>query len=463
MARILTVTAGLPSVLYASVELARRLAAAGHEVTHASLPPARGLVEHHGLGFLPLEPSRYEEFLAADARVSALHRLRDLRRRRYRAKDATAVGGFPAAVRDVRPDLILINGEMHEHIVAVSATGVPMALLNSFVSIWRRGGLPPPHHLVQPGRGWKGTRLAISSMWLALRLRKLRIATSQRVRRIGCDRLSVLRLLAREAGFDLRRETDDSQWLIPFTYRCFPVLSLHAWEFEFPHQPPDGVQYVGPMVLEARIDRALTEPDRTRLEALLERRRARGERRLVYAGFGSASSTEPTFLRRLCGVVAERPHWDLLISLGDRISPADLGRLPERAHAFSWVPQLTVLSHADVMVTHGGISTVDECVLSGVPMLIYCGFETDMGGTTARAVHHGLGIAGDRRRDHTPVIRDHLDRLLHEASFQTNLRHLQRLYAAYAENRVAERAVETLLARGTRERRLDRSTPPGAS
>ena len=51
---------------------ARRLAAAGHRVTHASLPPARGLVEHHGLEFLPLEPSRYEEFLATDAGVSTL-------------------------------------------------------------------------------------------------------------------------------------------------------------------------------------------------------------------------------------------------------------------------------------------------------------------------------------------------------------------------------------------------------
>jgi UDP:flavonoid glycosyltransferase YjiC (YdhE family) len=97
------------------------------------------------------------------------------------------------------------------------------------------------------------------------------------------------------------------------------------------------------------------------------------------------------------------------------------------------------------MVTHGGISTIDECVVSGVPMLVYCGFETDMGGTTARVVHHGIGIAGNRRRDNTTVIRQHIDRLLDEPHFATNLGRLRHRYAAYVENRVAEQVVESLL------------------
>ena len=356
-----------------------------------------------------------------------------------------AVDGFARAVRDVEPDLVLINGEMHEHIIAASAAGIPMALLNSFVSIWRQPGLPPPHCLVRPGVGWKGTRVGIALLWLALRVRKWLKARSHGIRRIGCDRLSILRLLARDAGFDLRCETDDSQWLIPFTYPQLPLLSLHALEFEFPHRPPDRVHYVGPMVLESRIDRPMPPKDREQLDAIFEQRRTQRERNLIYAGFGSAFSTDLAFLHRLFGVVADRPHWDLVISLSDRVPPAALGGLPERVYAFSWVPQTSVLSYADVVVTHGGVSTVDECVLSGVPMLVYCGFETDMGGTTARVVHHGIGIAGDRRRDDTQVIRGHIDRLLGERHFEVNLSRLRQQYAAYAENHVAEQVVESLL------------------
>jgi len=270
---------------------------------------------------------------------------------------------------------------------------------------------------------------------------------------MGCDRLSVWRLLAREVDFDFRGGIDDSQWLIPFTYRRLPVLSLHALEFEFAHRPPQRVRYVGPMVLESRIDRPMTEEGRRTLDAIFERRRrAEGGRKLIYAAFGSAFSTDPDFLQRLVGVVVERPEWDLVMSLSGRLAPADLGPLPGRVHAFSWLPQLSVLKHADVAVTHGGISSVDECVLNEVPMLVYCGLETDMAGTTARLVHHGIGIAGDRPRDTTPVIREHIDRLLREPGFGDNLGRLRRQYLAYADDRVAERAVASLLERETHDR-----------
>jgi UDP:flavonoid glycosyltransferase YjiC (YdhE family) len=67
MASILIVTRGLPSVVYQSVELARRLAAAGHRLTFAGDAGARPLVEHHGLAFLGLDPDRFEQFLEDDA------------------------------------------------------------------------------------------------------------------------------------------------------------------------------------------------------------------------------------------------------------------------------------------------------------------------------------------------------------------------------------------------------------
>jgi UDP:flavonoid glycosyltransferase YjiC (YdhE family) len=444
--RILVVTAGLSGLLYSSVELARRLATAGHRVIYAAPAAARALVEQHGLEFVALPPSRYDRFLEVDAASGTIDRLLRLRLRRRRAAESTAVGGFVETLRELDPDLVLIDGEMHEHIIAGSVTGAPMALLNTFASIWRRPGLPPPHHLVRPGLGWKGTPLGMRMLWLELRLRKQQKAALHRLRRIGCDRQSILRHLAREADFDLRRETDSSQWLIPFTYRRFPVLSLHAMEFEFPHTPPNQVHYVGPMVLESRTDRPMPQQDQDVLAAVFEwRRRGEGRRKLIYVGFGSVFSSDLDLLRRLGAAAELRPDWKLIISLSDRVTRTDLGRLPEGAHAFPWVPQLNVLRHADGCVTHGGINTLDECVLNLVPMLVYCGFETDMAGNTARIVHHGIGLAGDRGLDSAEAIVGQLEALMSEPTFDRNLRRLRRDYAAYVENGVAERVVEAML------------------
>jgi UDP:flavonoid glycosyltransferase YjiC (YdhE family) len=451
MAHIVTVTRGLPSVVYQAVEVARRLAAAGHQVTFAGGPEALSLVTSQGIAFHSLAPDRFETFASADAGLPLARRVGDLRARTRRAIESLGVSGFSTDLRGLRPDLVLINGEMHAHAFAAMATGVPVAILNSFVSIWRRPGLPPPHHLARPGVGWRGSRAGHWLQWEALRLRKRYRVARERLRLAGCDRVATYRALARALGIDFDRETDAGQWLIPFTYRRCPAITLHALEFEFPHAPPPHVRYVGPMVLRSRADRPLAEVDRARLEQVFARRAGGADgggraRRILYAGFGSAFSTDVGFVRRLLGVVSDRPDWDLVISLGGRLVPGDVGPAPERVHVFPWLPQVEVLRHADVAICHGGVSTVDECVLSSVPVLIYCGWETDIAGTTSRVLHHGLGLAGDRRRDGAADVRAHVDRLLLDHALRERVERFRRLYEAYATGRVLERAVESLLA-----------------
>ncbi len=424
MTRLLIATNGMTSVVYPCLELARRLENAGYDVLFLG-PPASSDET--------LEVSRYEEFLAKDAQRSLLDRLLHLKERRHLAKESTATKSFLRAVRDFKPDLLLLDGEMHEHILAVSGVGIPIVLLNSFVSIWRRPGLPPPHCLLQPEQ-----RLKNRALWFSLRLWKLRRAWRQKIHRVGCDRLSILRELAKEASFDLRSEVDASQWLVPFTYRHFPYLSLHALEFEFPHEPARNVHYVGPMILRRREE---SSPSNA-LEELLSKPT---QRRRIYVGFGSVFTGDPAFLLRLFGVVERRPDWELIVSLSGRVDRAALGTLPERIHVFDWVPQLRVLECVDVAITHGGINTIDECVLHSVPMLIYCGFETDMAGNTARVVHHGIGLAGDRKQDDVETICGRLDRLLKEPSFAENIERMCRSYTAYGERKAAENTVSALL------------------
>jgi UDP:flavonoid glycosyltransferase YjiC (YdhE family) len=202
------------------------------------------------------------------------------------------------------------------------------------------------------------------------------------------------------------------------------------------------------MMLEPRLDLGKSNRDQAELDTIIARRAASPERRLIFAGFGSEFTTELGLLRRLAEAVARRDGWEMVISLGDQVAPDDLGDLPPSAHAFRWVPQLEILRHAEAAVVHGGINTIDECVLHGVPMLVYCGFETDMAGNTARVAHHGLGIAGDRPRDDAAEIGRHLDRLMTESVFRENVGRMRNAYLTYAENRVAEEVVGDLIAGG---------------
>ena len=52
-----------------------------------------------------------------------------------------------------------------------------------------------------------------------------------------------------------------------------------------------------------------------------------------------------------------------------RIDPATLGDIPQNIYAYSFVPQIEVLEHADVFLTHYGMNSVNEAMCADVPMV----------------------------------------------------------------------------------------------
>ncbi|MDA8019290.1 MAG: glycosyltransferase [Thermoanaerobaculia bacterium] len=441
MAAILCVSDGMISVVYPVLELARRLAADGHHVTFVGHPTRRNLAVRQGLDFEALPPDHSTQFLEHDADRGLLQRFRLRQVRRESALTALGTDGFAEILRRIDPELVLVDGEMHEHVIVSVGTGRRTAVLNTFCSIWRRPGVPPPHVPARPGVGWTGSRLAMGLHWTALRWRKRLRSGRLWLRHVGCDRISRLRALANRYGFDLRTEADAGQWLIPWTYRRLPAFSLHAREFDFHHEPADHVHYLGPMSLHHRGD-ALAADDDARLDEAF-RRTQNENRALVYATFGSAFTVGSGAISQLARAAGDQP-WEVVLSLGGK-NLDELGTLPRNVHAFRWLPQLDVLKRADVAIVHGGINTIDECVLHGVPMLVYCGFETDMAGNMARVVHHGLGVPGDPLREGPNELRQHVDRLLTEPRFRETVANFRSHYERYENERVAERTVDELL------------------
>lgn len=439
MARILCVVPDLVGVLHGALELCRRLEEDGHEISICVPETAADVARSYGREPLRLPAeSALEEFLAQDATSSRLGRWRRLDRRLTAAVERSRVLPWAQEMKALEPDLVLVDTELAEQIVALSGAGLNLAQLNGFSSVWRRPGLTPAHRNVLPGRGLAGSRFGRWVLWKDLVWRKRGRALRQRVGLVGLDRLSRLRALSAAAGFDFERHADDSHWLRPVTFPHLPVLTTHALEFDFPHEPPANVHYVGPQVAEERPGDEVSAEDRRILDEVFARREA-GER-LIYAAFGSFFTADA---RRIEAIAAAlRPGWRLLLTAGGTAQALDA--LPDAVTVVSWAPQLEVLRHADVAIVHGGIHTVDESVLAGVPQLVSCGWKTDMAGNTARIVFHGLGLEL-RANDGPEEIRRHLDRLLDEESFRATARRFGDAYRRYAERGATQRAVERLL------------------
>jgi MGT family glycosyltransferase len=56
--------------------------------------------------------------------------------------------------------------------------------------------------------------------------------------------------------------------------------------------------------------------------------------------------------------------------VGRAVEPSSLEPIPENFSVAQFVPQLSVLKDADVFITHGGMNSISEAVMYGVPMIV---------------------------------------------------------------------------------------------
>ena len=444
MANIVCITGGLVGIFNASLALVNQLQQAGHRVTYASPADLQEPVTAQGFSYVQLDPWVMQ---SGDPPMSRWQKWRTLRERQQRAVNALGVQNFVQTIQALTPDLLLIDMEMHPHIMAAVTAGLPVALLCQFLSIWRRSNLPPIHTGTVPGKGLSGRQVAIEWQWRRYRWRKWRASQRERWRRMGLDHDSILRCYGRQIGYPWRNHSD--QWLVPYPHGSLPILCFNALELDFPHDPHPAMHYVGPMVLENRQESKVEPGTKAALAQLFERHQA-GNRSLIYCACSTFVKSDQHFLKRLIEAVSTRPQWDLVLGLGGKLSPSKLPNLPPNVHAFSWVPQLQVLKQADCAINNGGINSINECLYFGVPMLVYSLKHFDQDGDAARIAYHRVGIAGDIVQDQALQIRQHIQTLLTEQSYKTQTERMRECCHRYV-HRAAE-VIESLL--GAQERDL---------
>jgi len=464
LAHIVIITSNMAGRINATCELTRRLRAAGHEVTLCSPMDIGERVAAQGMDYLHLgsadrsEPvtgrgaaGRFRRFVAL---VGRLGTIRTVDERRNAAVESLDIDRFLETMGRLDPDLYLIDIELPMQVMAVSSSGTPVAVWTTMLSLWKRPGVPPLHTDIVPGRGWRGGRLGIEWAWMRFRVWKWLRAQRLRATRVGTDQMSVLRGVADRTGFSIHREAARYEWLIPFVYRTIPTLMFNARAIEFSHEPHPVCQYVGPVLNVGRraADADAEQLDVTRrLEQIYARRAAGKARTLIYCGFGGwHRGDDRAFFRRIVAAVGRNLEWEVVIGLGARVDPDELGALPPSVHVFGWAPQMEVLAHADLAVHHAGISSINESVVSGVPMVVYPYDYGDTPGAAARVVYHGLGLRGDRTRDSADDINRRIEQVLADPSFRRNVEAMQDRYAAYERNNAAVKAVEALLSTGGR-------------
>ena len=128
-----------------------------------------------------------------------------------------------------------------------------------------------------------------------------------------------------------------------------------------------------------------------------------GEGPLVLVAFGTFLSARDDVLR-IAVQAAHLGPWRLALATGST-DVATLGPLPAGALVEEYLPQVALLEHADVLVTHGGNNSVTEACAAGVPMVVLP-MSTDQFAGAAAIERAGIGIALDPNTVTAEQLRD---------------------------------------------------------
>lgn len=121
---------------------------------------------------------------------------------------------------------------------------------------------------------------------------------------------------------------------------------------------------------------------------------------LVYVSFGTvlghmsiAAETYRLALSAAAGIDAR-----VLLTVGRRFDPSQLGELPRNVHVEPWVDQADALAEADVVVCHGGSGTTFGALAAGVPPVVVPLFADQLP-NGVRVAEAGAGVVLDTGLD----------------------------------------------------------------
>lgn len=187
----------------------------------------------------------------------------------------------------------------------------------------------------------------------------------------------------------------------------YTLREYQPYENEFPDKQ---YKFLGPSIYERKAD---------------EFSFVKGKRPVVYISLGTVIKGAVSFFQK-CVDAFYGENIDVIISVGQKFDARKLKDVPTNVHIYKSVPQIDVLKMADVFVTHGGMNSVSEALVYGIPMVVIP-LVSDQP-VNARCIEKlGVGKKLDYYMINMDIIKSTVLSVASDSDIKNNLTRVQRL------------------------------------
>ena len=93
------------------------------------------------------------------------------------------------------------------------------------------------------------------------------------------------------------------------------------------------------------------------------------KRKVIYISFGTVYSAGKKFIQ-MCIDAFAKSDFVVYISLGNLLSRNEFYSISDNIVIENYIPQVNILKEADLFITHGGMNSISEALIMGVPMIL---------------------------------------------------------------------------------------------
>lgn len=233
---------------------------------------------------------------------------------------------------------------------------------------------------------------------------------------LGKDDLFFIKRIAQKNRLSYRQNISENHtWYKGIKKVPTILLAPRSLEYEF-SPPPQNESYFLEKI--SRNETPLMNRDYAVLLEFIARKRQNPDVKIICCSFGTLSSMFYSSLYKFVNEVICRLNDKNLVFI---ITPDYLlnkNNINENIRTFRFLPLLDFIPRIDLMITHGGLGTIKECLQNNKKMIIYPlqKITSDQQGNGARIKSKKLGLTGDLEKENAGELLIKINRLLERPS-----------------------------------------------
>lgn len=365
------------------------------------------------------------EFLLMLINQQAASYIADLYNMKSFEKAALEETLFDTIVSELKPNLVLFDGALSLNALVFKKYGIPCAIFQPYFRLDKEryfpsltSGLKPVHTF------WGGVRAELS--WQRYFLSQAARRWITRALFFGAEPRTMAAKIAEKRSRQKEIEVNKNFY---FGIKDVPEIYFCAEELDFPRVKARDVLCINPIVSRQRADTGYDYSYATRIKEIRIRSKENSSP-IVYCSLGSRNVIQfkgcRSFLQKIIYAFSNL-NYELIIATGENIEPHVFRSVGKNIHVFQTVPQYDLLQISDLMITHGGMISILECINHEVPMIVYPLTKNwDQHGNAARTVHHGLGLRGNIKNEKIRQIRKKVEQILTNHDYKRRVQSMKR-------------------------------------